>query len=281
MKQISVKNSIETIDQIHNANNISLMNYLNKLRLMISNMFEWKNLPNNMSKRFIENSLYYEGKLAFFKDEILGLIVTKCNDNADYNIYDEATSYNCYATNYSKNISADDLVIIRNNNLEIPTSFFIEMYAERLSNIDRTIDVNIFQQKTPTLILCKESQRITLKNLFMKVQENEPLIYGNKDLDLSSISSLDLNAPFVADKLMDIKNKIWTECLSDFGINNANTDKKERLITDEVNANNELLFFNREIFLNSRIESVNLINEKFGTDIKVSLKNIKEGDIFE
>lgn len=280
MSTLSVKNSIETIDQIHNANNVSLINYLNKLRLMLSNMFVWSNLPNNMNDRFIENNLYYHGKLAFFKDETLGFIITKCNENGDYNIYDEPTSYECYANNYSKTVNSEDLVILRNNNLEIPTSLFIQLYAERLSNIDRTIDVNIFQQKTPTLILCKESQRITLKNLFLKVQENEPLIYGNKDLDLSSITSLDLNVPFVADKLLDIKNKIWTEFLTDFGINNANTDKKERLITDEVNANNDLLFFNREIFLNNRIEGVNKINEKFGTDIKVSLNN-KEGDFIE
>jgi len=200
-------------------------------------------------------------------------MVTKCTQSGKLNIYDEPICYHCYGNNgYQKDVKTEDCVIIRNNFDSIPTTFLIELFCLRLYELERTIDVNIKQQKTPLLIQCEESQRMTLKNLMMKYDGNTPFIYGNKSLDLSGITVFKTDAPYVADKLFTLKEAKWTECLDMLGINNANTDKKERLVTDEVNSNNQLLSFESETMLACRQIACEEIKQKFGLDITCELR---------
>lgn len=235
-------------------------------------MYKWDNLPNGIAKRFIEKNLFYNGRLAFFKDSELGFIVTKCTPSEKLNIYEEPIAYTCYGVGFSKNVSSDDLIVIRNNIIELPTFNIVKMYIDKIADITRVIDTNIFQQKIPKIVTCTESQRLTIKNLMTKVEGNEPYILGNKGLDLDGINVFDTSAPFISDKLYDIKKRLWTELLETLGINNANTDKKERLIQDEVNSNNQLLKLQNETFLMTRKFAVDEINQKFNLNLEVELR---------
>lgn len=247
--------------------------FAQRLHLLVTSMFEWSNLPNNIPSRFIEEILYNEGKIAFYCDEELGFLVAKCNEANSYNIYDETTLYTLIANNgYNKLVDSDKLIIIRNNSLNIPSDFFTTYYVKKLYEIDRTIDVNIMQQKTPTLIQCSENQRLTLQNLFTQYEGNIPFIYGSKELNMEGVKTFPLNAPYVADKLQQQKCDTWREILDIFGINNANVSKRERLITDEVNSNNQLLMLSSESFLQERQKAVEQINIKFNLNIEVKRK---------
>ena len=279
MQTISVKNhGINGFDISANLNNKTYIHYFNRLKMLATVMYKWNGLPIEISKRFIENNLFYEGKLAFFYDKNVGFMVTKCSQSGLLNIYDEPICYHCYGNNgYQKDVKTSDCVIIRNNIDEIPTSFLIDLYCQRLYELERTIDVNISQQKTPLIVQCEESQRMTLQNLLMKYEGNEPFIFGNKSLDLSGISVLKTEAPFIADKLFDLKTKKWGECLDMLGINNANTQKRERLNIDEVNSNNQLLGFENKVMLMCREFACEEIKEKFNIDISVELRQ----EIFE
>jgi len=253
-------------------------------------MYKWEGLPKYIAKRFIENNLFQYGQLAFFKDSEVGFLITKVTPSGLLNIYDEPVRYYCYGNNgYSKNVLAKDCVLIRNNIDAIPTSVLINLFCIRLYEIERTIDTNIKQQKTPLIVQCEESQRLTLKNLFMKYDGNEPFIFGNKALNLEGIKVLKTDAPYVADKLWELKNAKWAECLDMLGINNANTSKKERLITDEVNSNNQLLDLQADTMLMTRNYACEEIKEKFDLDITCKLREQeeqeqeepKEGDTIE
>jgi hypothetical protein len=200
-------------------------------------------------------------------------MVTRYTDSGMLNIYDEPIAYHCYGNNgFQKTIKASECVIIRNNMNAIPTTYLINHFCDRLYELERTIDVNLKQQKTPSIIQCEESQRLTMKNLLKQYDGNVPFIFGTKTIDLTGIKVLKIDAPFIADKLYDLKSKKWTECLDMLGINNANTQKKERLITDEVNSNNQLLSFESDVMLITRQLACDEIKEKFGLDIKVSLR---------
>lgn len=265
-----------SVDKSGIANGRAWRHYYYRSKLLSTSMFEWLNLPNEIDAEFIEKNLYEQGKLSFFYDDDYGFIITKCTDTGDINIYDRPVSYECYGNKFNKKIAAADCVIIRNNILELPTWTLDRFFLNRLWDIQRSIDVNLHNSKTPNLVQCAESQRLTLKNLFMQYDGNIPAIFANKDIDLDGVKVLNFNTPFIADKLWEIKDKLWNEFLSTKGINNANTEKRERLITDEVNANNQLIDFQVDTLLNSRKKAVELINKKWNLNIEVKLRENKE-----
>lgn len=258
-------------------NSYSFNYYYTMLSLLAKAMFKWENLPNGIPERFIEKTLFSSGNLAFFKDEKLGYMVTKCTVESSLNFYDEPIAYNCYGNGYYSNtVKAENLVIIRNNQDSIPTNFIVKRFAEKLYNLDRTQDVNIQLQKYPALIECDEQQKLTIENLLLDYEGNIPLILVNKNIDLSKFNTLSFNVPFIADQMQKHKLDVINEFLTCLGINNANTAKKERLVTDEVNANNQHLLLQNDIFLLERLNAVRKINEMFGLEIEVSRREGEE-----
>lgn len=144
----------------------------------------------------------------------------------------------------------------------------------RLYEAERTCDVNIKAQKTPYVLVGDESFKLTLKNLWNKIVGNEPVIFGDKNqLSSDVIRAIKTDAPFVADKVMDYKKEIWNEALTFLGINNILVDKKERLITDEANSNNELINMNLQARLAPRKEACKQFNELFKTNIDVRVRS--------
>jgi hypothetical protein len=236
-------------------------------------MYEWRNLPSTIDERFLELALYSDGMAVFFRDEVLGYLALQVMIGGELDVYRVPLLRTAYATNgYNMPLNATNSVIIFNNNLRTNSMLDVEMYARRLYEIERTIDVNVKGQKTPTLIKCNENQRLTLKNLYMKYDGNEPFIFGERDLDPESIKVLQTGAPYVADKLNILKRQIWNEALTYLGIDNANTEKKERLISDEVTSNLGGVAAQRFTRLNARRKAAKQINEMFGLNIEVDFR---------
>lgn len=262
-------------------NNLTFIDYYNKLKLLALSSFEWLNLPNYINEKWIERYLFHYGQCMFFKDKEKGLMITKCSESGMLNFYDEPTKLKPIATNYSGNTCEYEnnvnCVLICNNDERIPTVDTIKLYAYRLSEISRTIDVNISAMKTPVLITCSEKQRNTLKQVYKQWSGNEPVIFGSKDLDLSGINVLKTDAPVVFDKLQIEKHAIWNECMTFLGVNNANMDKRERLVDDEVQANNEQIEMFAETMLKSRQRACKEINEMFGLNVSVQFRNAQKG----
>ena len=236
-------------------------------------MFEWKNLPASVDPRFLELTLFSDGMAVFFRDEVLGELALQCMIGGNLDVYRVPTTRRAYATNgYNKELTEKDSVIIFNNYLHTNSMLDIEMFSRQLYEIQRTIDVNVIAQKTPVLIRCTENQRLVMKNLFMQYDGNEPFIFGDKNLDMNGISVLKTDAPFVADKLMQLKFQIWNEALTYLGISNVNMHKKERLLNDEVTRNMGSTVASRYARLNARKEACKKINAMFGLNIDVEYR---------
>jgi hypothetical protein len=251
--------------------------YYKRLRLLALSLFEWENLPESMNERFLEQCLYWYGKAAIVNDDNLGIINTKCTPSESLNIYGESTEYHCYSTGYDADFPLDDMVYVRNNLEALPTDATIQLFAQRLYEAERTIDVNIKAQKTPVIILCDEKQRLTMKNIYMKYDGNEPVIYGKKGLDIDDIKVLRTDAPFVADKLEEYKRNVWSEALSFLGINNVMTEKKERLVTGEVDANNQMIDLSAQTMLLTRELAADKFNKLWpGRNISVRQRSYQE-----
>lgn len=267
---------MKTIAKI--LNDRTYTDYFYRLQLIARSVFKWNNLPNGMDEKWIERYLFTEGKCLFFNDKEKGFMITKSCDFGNLNPYDEPVEVMPFATNYTNSkglTNGEECVIIRNNDLMLPTAPTIELFAYRLSEISRTIDININGQKTPFIILCSDKQKLSMKNVYSQLTGNEPVIYGDKNLDIDNVRVLNTNAPIVFDKLQIQKHAIWNECMTFLGINNANMDKRERLVDDEVQANNEQVEMCADVMLKARERACEEINNLFNLDISVERRKIK------
>lgn len=254
-------------------NNRTYLQYYNRLTELAISMFEWQNLPETVDQRFLEMCLFGDGMCVFFQDEVLGYLSLQCMIGGKLNVYRIPMERRAYATNgYQRELDGTNSVIIFNNYLHTNSMLDVEMFSKRLYNLDRAIDVNANAQKTPVLIQCDESQRLTMKNLYKQYEGNEPFIFGSKGLDASGLKVLQTGAPYVADKLYELKTQLWNEALTYLGISNINVVKKERMITDEVNRNQGGTVASRYSRLESRRQACKQINEMFGLNIWVDYR---------
>lgn len=266
-------------------NNGTYRFYLDRLTELSISMFDWQNVPDSIDTRFLETTLFLNGSAVFFKDEDLRdehiegeedgtLLALPVAMNGNFDLYNIPTKRTAYATNgYNRNLTNKDSVIVYNNMIRTNSVQTCTVYARRLWNLDRAIDVNANAQKTPVLIRCNDSERLTLVNAYQKWEGNEPVIYGTKDFDPNSISVMRTDAPYVARDLYELKTQIWNEALTYLGISNMNFQKRERLVTDEVIRNQGGTIASRYSRLEARREACKKINKMFGTNIEVYFRD--------
>jgi hypothetical protein len=264
----------DIFDESMILNNLTYRQYLNRLTELAISMFEWKNLPSTVDARYLELHLFETGCMVYFKDEVIGDLCLDCIVNGRLDVYGNPLLRRAYSgyNNYQKLLKYNNSVIIWNNYLHGNSILDVEMFARRLYNIDRIIDVNANAQKTPVLLQGSEKQRLTLLNLYNEYDGNAPFIFGDKNLDINALKALSTNAPYVCDKLYQLKTQIWNEALTYLGISNINIQKKERLITDEVTRNQGGTIASRYSRLETRRQAVEKINEMFGTNIEVNYR---------
>ena len=271
-------------------NNKTYIDYLDRLKLLAISLFKWKGLDDIAgfgASRFLEMSLYENGRACFLKDEKLGYLALKVNPSDKLNVYNLPEKVMAWSIGYNKTLPFDKVVYIMNNELELPTSRTLSLFAYRLYETERTIDTNLIAQKTPILIEGDTKTILTLKNVYMQYSGNTPFIFGNKQFDISNkLNVLKTDAAYLIDKLELHKHEIWNEALTYLGIDNANTDKKERLITDEVESNNDLISYYLNCFYKTRKQACDLINERYKLNIEIELNkeitkllNVSENDI--
>ena len=255
-------------------NSWTTIDYLNRLKEYALNMFEWINLPKTVDARFIELVLFEEGKINFFEDRLIGFLALRVNESGKQNVYNEFDKKHIYANNgFSRVRNLRNSVTIYNNYLHTPTYTTVNLYAIRLARVTRAIDLNIEAQKTPILITCPENQKLSLKNVYEQYKGNAPVIYTDSEFNLDSIKVLKTDAPFVVDKLTLYKHDIWNEVMTFLGVNNSNQDKKERLVANEVDANDEQIEQARFNMLDARKDACKKINDMFGLNIDVKFRN--------
>lgn len=250
-------------------NNATYIQYYNRLIELSIAMFDWTGLPDTIDPRFLELTLFKYGQAVFFEDEVMGYLALTNAVQGGFDVYGYPVASRAYSpyNNYQKTLTLDDSVIIYNNYLRKPSSLDVEVFAKRLYNLDRVIDVNANAQKTPVLIKCAETQRLTMKNLYKEFDGNSPVIFGDNGLNDANFTVLSTEAPYVADRIYQLKTQIWNEALTYLGISNINVQKKERLITDEVSRNMGGVIASRYSRLNARQNACEKINKMFGLNV--------------
>ena len=260
--------------------------YKRQLKRLVISMFKWSNLPDGISERFIEECLYYDGYIIFFKatqGPLKGSYVVSKASPYSKNIYNEPTHYKAYSSNMMINeiVEADNCVLIRNDYLLEGSIQKVNHYAKRISELDKTFDINMQHIKHPYIITGNENQISSIKSFYAKFNNGEPyIIVDQKFRDNNDIKVLPTTAENHLQLIQLLRRDIFNEALTSFGINNVNVNKKERLITAEADQNNEEIEMNRNALYLPRLKAVEEINQKFNLDVTIEInQNYREGVI--
>ena len=263
--------------------------YLMMLTELSISMFDWENLPSTINQRFLELTLFSDGFAAFFKDEDLdaeaitgvpdtdndtgAYLALQVSMNGRLNVYREPIYYRAYAVNgYQKQLNNNNSVIIYNNMLHTNSILIARIFARRLYNLDQIINVNANAQKTPVAIQCDETERLTYLNAFKEIDGNAPVLFATKNIDLSQLKAINMQAPYVADKLYQLKNQYWNEAMTYLGISNVSFQKKERMVQDEVIRSQGGTIASRYSRLQSRRNACDKINSMFGLNVSCDFR---------
>ena len=244
--------------------------YRRQLMTLAENVFEFKNLPEFIDTAYLNKNLLRKGSIAFFKDEVMGLIALPYINTAKLDVYGRPNKIQVISQNgYVKNLSRDEFVIMYDNNGRYPLWLDILQYAERMALATRTIDINMSQQKTPRFWKTKTNKKKSVEDMVNNIDGFENVVLTYDDVDLNDTTLILEPAPYVADKLNLDKDRIYNEFLRLIGIANLSYQKAERNISDEIQAMQGGTIASRYSRFEPRQKAIDEINRKFGTNIEV------------
>ena len=247
------------------------------------NRFSWEGLPYGLTSEQLEKLLIKHGQLMGYQDELKGLFILPCSGTKDVNPYGLPTVYRTMSENgkMSDDIDIDEGILLKNNPLGIGDIDIIKSYAKKIDDVEMTMEVNLFQQSIPRIILADEDSKLSAKKLIQQIRSFKFAIFGKSSLsnNIKSSDVLDTQAPYILDKLQDLKVSLRNELLTYLGINNINNIKKERMIVDEVNANNDYINISLDLMYDMRKNFAYEFNKKYGTNVIVKKREVEDGNI--
>ncbi len=281
-------------------NELVFQNIFNTLLNIALNEFEWEGLPDTCEGRFIEEILMFHPVACVVQDsEYNGFLSLPCTPASSLNIYYEHPIYKAISLNYNKKFMAmteynRDIIIkmsrgsdikkvpmmgciIYDNPVHYPMIFIIEYYARAIATTLRSIQVVQHQLKVPKIIATTEETKTSIQHSIDNVDSNTLAIYVEPAIKRALDQSLDMETGTKAENLTvlwDSLNNWYSQALTALGVNNLNTsDKKERLLTDEVESNDDFVQLNSAYRLDMREHFCDNFNAVFGTNVKCKLRH--------
>lgn len=266
-------------------NDMTFATYYSQLKHLAVISFKWNNLPDDIDPVFLEEMLYQYGMVAVFKDPIVGLVALPAIQAGGFTITNMPKMVRAFSPRtgfsqllkYSPALESTECVLIHNTNRDLNSAMFkgiVAMYADRLTEMKRTEDVNVYAQRTPVTMVVPEGQVETYTNLLDRYNNFGQIVFGYKGLDVDAVKSINTDAPFVANQVDELFVKTWNEAVSFLGISSVGVSKRERVTLNESLMSMGSTVGFRQVRQEPREWAVSRINEKWGTDISIDFEEI-------
>lgn len=241
---------------------------------MCSNRFKWSGLPDSVSERFLEMTLFRDALAVFYFDtEFDKFLALRASGMGAVNMYDDPTAFTVYGNQlFSRHLSADDCVPIWANQTRTPDHEIIRIYAQRLAALDRTLEINMLSTRSPFVVAVNTDERNTFVQAYNQVVQGQPVIFGTPQMSMENVrdkmSVFDVGyKPGKLKETQELKVKVWNECLTLLGIMNVNSEKRERMVVEEASGSAGQVLAMRAIALNERQRAAEAISRKYGLDV--------------
>lgn len=261
----------------------SFMYYVRALFRKAMSIYEFDNIPDNWDYDYFISVLLSQGFITV-TDTALGVLPLRCGISG-INVYNHPTTViiaNPVLGNLERTIDEDCTLI------KIAFDYrgimdIVYRYATLLSECDSSISVNLMNSKVAFIGLVEsKAQANSMKLMYDMISKGEPAVFvKGSQINSDTILYNHVKENFVAGDIQILKRKIMSEFLTEIGVNNANTDKKERLTDNEVEANDSEIQLNGGYWLENIQEGLEKTNSMFGLNLMVKLKNTvnTEGEI--
>lgn len=250
-------------------NDLTFRVLYNKYKMIALSQYTWHGLPEGVESKYIEKLLFSHGKAVFFRPSGMDYMCLEAQEGGQYNVNHEPLYWIATGFGYSERLKAEDCVIIDNNILRMATKDIVMHYVNKLTEIERTMDVNVKSVKTPTIFACDDKDVLTFKRLFQQVDGNVPALFVDRGLNLDSIKAFKTEAKFLCNELADYMKTVENALLTSLGFNNSPIDKKERVNVEEVESNNEIINAFGNLFHKARLKACEEINAKWNLSVSV------------
>ena len=245
--------------------------YFRQMLSLAENVFEFENLNKFIDVSYLNKTLLRQGSIAFFKDEVIGLLALPYRSLSKLDIYGRPKKIEVFSkvNGYHRILKKNEFVIMYDNNGRYPLYLDICQMAERISLCVRTIDINMIHQRTPRIWKTDSDKALSVKSMINNIDSMQEDIAVYDSMGVNDVSAVLAPAPYVADKIDNHLDQLWAEFYRLIGVANIQEQKKERLIQDEMSASQGGTIASRYARFEPRENAIRKINEKFNTNISV------------
>lgn len=244
---------------------------------LLAARFEWSGLPDTIPPYYIEKALITHGHVLLFESDTDGIFAAK-GTKSGYNHYEEPTKFSIASPtmNGTFDLATDKCVLVKNNINGTPNNHLVNVYVQLLAEIQTTININLQTMKTPFIIKGTEKVITSLTEQLNQITRGNTHIAVDTELDqFGGIEAFSTPTPYNLDKLTMLLLEIRTQMLESLGImTNPNPRKKERMLTGEIETNQEETLMNRQTALKMREYAAEQASKLFNTEISVKYSEV-------
>lgn len=257
-------------------NSTTYFYYMDELFRKGMSIYKFDGIPETWDFDYFLSILLSQGHICI-TDTAMGVIPLRCGLSGK-NVYDRPTTAiiaNNVLGNLERTIDEDCTLIKMSHTYRSDIMPICNKYATLLAECDSSISVNLMNSKVAFIGLCSSKQvSESMKLMYTKISAGEPAVFVKGDqINGDNILYNHVKENFIAGDVQILKRKLMSEFLTEIGVNNANTDKRERLTDNEVEANDSEIQLNADYWLDNIKEGIEKTNKMFGLNIAVKLKN--------
>lgn len=250
--------------------------YMDMLFRKAMSIYIIEGMPENWDYDYFMSVLLSQGVICV-TDTALGVIPLRCGLSG-INVYNHPTTAiiaNPVLGNLDRIIDEDCTIIKMSHTYRSDIMPICDRYATLLAQCDSSISVNLQNSKVTFIALASSKQVAqSMRAMYDKISAGEPAVFVKGDqINGDNILYNHVKENFIASDVQILKRKLMSEFLTEIGVNNTNTDKRERLTDDEVQANNGEVQLNAGYWFDNIKEGIEQTNKMFGLNLSVKLKN--------